>query len=141
VEQGTFREDLYHRLAVGLIKLPALSERRSDISALVDHFLKQCELEIGERHISSAALGCLVAQRLPGNVRQLKNIIWRAAVIARTEVIGPSDIEAAIHEQPSSATRMSKASAVALVESCDGKVAKAAKMCGVARSTFRGWIR
>ncbi|MBI5535075.1 MAG: sigma 54-dependent Fis family transcriptional regulator [Deltaproteobacteria bacterium] len=141
VEQGGFREDLYHRLAVGMLSMPSLAERRSDISALVEHFLKQCEAEVGPRRISSAAIGCLAAQRWPGNVRQLKNIVWRAAMLARSETIAASDVEFAIHELPAGTLRMSKASAIALVQSCEGRVAKAAKMCGVPRSTFRGWIR
>jgi DNA-binding NtrC family response regulator len=141
VAQGRFREDLYHRLAVGMITLPSLSHRRSDISALVEHFLTLCEQEIGRRRISSAALGCLVAQRWPGNIRQLKNVVWRAAILGTGELIGPAEIEMAIHENPAAAQRMSKSSALALVESCDGKVARAARMCGVPRSTFRGWLR
>jgi DNA-binding NtrC family response regulator len=141
VARGKFREDLYHRLAVGMIALPSLASRRSDISPLVEHFLKHCEQEIGRRRISSAALGCLVAQRWPGNIRQLKNVVWRAAILATGELIGPAEVEMAIHENPAAAQRMSKSSALALVESCDGKVAQAARMCGVPRSTFRGWIR
>lgn len=141
VEQGRFREDLYHRLAVGLVGLPPLSERRSDISALVEHFLSQCDPEIGRKRISSAALGCLIDQRWPGNIRQLRNVVFRSALLARTGIIGTADVEAAIHEQPLMPSRMSRPAALALVRSCDGKVAKAAKLCGVPRSTFRGWLR
>lgn len=141
VAQGRFREDLYHRLAVGMISLPTLASRRSDISALVEYFLSQCEREIGRRKISSAALGCLAAQRWPGNVRQLKNVVWRAAILAPGELIGPEEVEMAIHENPAAAQRMSKSSARALVESCNGRIAQAARVCGVPRSTFRGWIR
>jgi DNA-binding NtrC family response regulator len=141
VNEGKFREDLYHRLAVGMVKMPALSERRSDISALVEHFLRQCQSEIGPRRLSSAALGCLVAQRWPGNVRQLKNVVWRTAVLARTELIGAAEVEIAIHEQPATPSRMSKSSAMALVDSYGGRVATAARACGVPRSTLRGWLR
>jgi DNA-binding NtrC family response regulator len=141
VDQGSFREDLYHRLAVGVVKLPSLAERRSDVAALVEHFLRESEPEVGRRLISTAALGCLVAQRWPGNVRQLRNVVVRAALLASQEVIGPHDVEAAIYEQPVASPRMSLQSAVALVRSCEGKVARAARMCGVPRSTFRGWLK
>jgi DNA-binding NtrC family response regulator len=141
VGEGRFREDLYHRLAVGTVLVPPLAERRSDISALADHFLAQVQGDVGPKRLSSAALGCLAAQRWPGNVRELRNVVVRAALASTCELVGSRDIEAALHDQPIAKQRMSPTAAAALVEACGGRVARAARTCGVPRSTFRGWLR
>lgn len=141
VHDGRFRLDLYHRLAVGLVTLPPLSERRSDVPALVDHFLAMHVSECGQKKVSSAALACLAAQRWPGNIRQLHNVVMRAAVLSASETIGPGDVEAAMHEHPIAAPRLTRTAATALVRSYSGRIATAAKACGVPRSTFRGWLR
>ncbi len=141
IEQGRFRADLYHRLAVGMVRIPSLSERRSDISALVDHFLDAYANDIGAKQMSSAALAALVAQPWPGNVRQLKNVILRAALAADGPIIRTQDLESAVSEEPLCAQRMSPTAAKALVSACEGKVAAAARACGIPRSTFRGWLR
>jgi len=141
IEEGRFRLDMYHRLAVGLITLPPLSDRRSDIPALVSHVLAMRADDCGQKKVSSAALACLTAQRWPGNIRQLNNVVVRAAVLSSGETIGPGDVEAAMHEHPHIAPRLTRSAAAALVRSYGGKIATAAKSCGVPRSTFRGWLR
>jgi DNA-binding NtrC family response regulator len=79
VKTGAFREDLFYRLNVFNIHLPALRERREDIPALVDHFLGSAE---NAERISSRAMQILLGHSWPGNVRELQNVIERAAVIA-----------------------------------------------------------
>jgi DNA-binding NtrC family response regulator len=85
VRQGAFREDLYYRLAVVPIELPPLRERREDVIALAQHFIRKYAEENG-REVSEAVapevLALLEAYTWPGNVRELENVIERAVVIA-----------------------------------------------------------
>ncbi|MBI1619460.1 nitrogen assimilation response regulator NtrX [Aquamicrobium zhengzhouense] len=85
IAQGRFREDLYHRLAVVPVRVPALAERREDIPFLVDHFMRQVATQAGirMRRIGEDALAVLQAHNWPGNVRQLKNNIERLMILAR----------------------------------------------------------
>jgi DNA-binding NtrC family response regulator len=94
LEQGSFREDLYYRLNVVPIDIPPLRERREDIAFLIDHFLKRFAADTGDRirGISSEAVEMLAGYRWPGNVRELENIIQRAMVMAKSDVIGVEDI-------------------------------------------------
>jgi len=88
VRQGTFREDLYYRLAVVPIELPPLRERREDILPLAQHFIRKYNEE-NARHISDQlapeVLAQLEAYTWPGNVRELENVMERAVVIAPTD--------------------------------------------------------
>lgn len=95
VEEGTFREDLFFRLNVIPIELPALSERKEDIPALVDHFLERFARENGRKgmRLSEDARKRLTAHDWPGNVRELQNAIERAVVLAAGNVLEPSDFD------------------------------------------------
>lgn len=85
IADGRVREDLYHRLAVVPVMVPALSERREDIADLVDHFMKQMAAQAGirPRRLGNDALAVLQAHNWPGNVRQLRNNIERLLILAR----------------------------------------------------------
>ncbi|MEZ4332444.1 MAG: sigma-54 dependent transcriptional regulator [Myxococcota bacterium] len=87
VAEGRFREDLYYRLRVVEIELPALRERRDDIPALAHHFLDVAAGRMKRRFrgFSNAAMDCLVAHEWPGNVRELANEIERSAALAGPE--------------------------------------------------------
>jgi transcriptional regulator with PAS, ATPase and Fis domain len=89
VEQGTFRGDLYYRIAVVMIQMPPLRERREDISALVDHFLTKFSASHRKRirGITREALELLTFYHWPGNVRQLENCIEQAVVLCEGEMI------------------------------------------------------
>jgi DNA-binding NtrC family response regulator len=89
VSDGTFREDLYHRLNVIPITLTPLRERREDISELATHFLQQFSIETKKRFttISSDAEAILMAYQWPGNVRELANVIERAVVLGDGPVL------------------------------------------------------
>jgi len=87
VEEGRFREDLYYRLNVVLLKLPTLKERKEDIILLAEHFMAG-----RARKISPRAKQLLLAYDWPGNVRELKNCIERAVVLGDGEVIQPEDL-------------------------------------------------
>jgi two-component system nitrogen regulation response regulator GlnG len=94
VKDGAFREDLYHRLNVIRLRLPALRERSEDIPMLTRHFLKQSagQLTVEAKRISDAALVWLGNFSFPGNVRQLENICHWLTVMAPAQVIEPKDL-------------------------------------------------
>ncbi len=94
VKKGTFREDLYYRLNVVNIELPPLRERRDDIEALAQHFLQKYVRETGKKvtQIAPRALSCLLAYEWPGNVRELQNVMERAVVLSKGEVLTPRDL-------------------------------------------------
>ncbi len=94
VKDGVFREDLYHRLNVIRLRLPALRERREDIPMLTRHFLQQSAQQLGvePKRISDAAQATLVQFAFPGNVRQLENVCHWLTVMAPAQVIEPKDL-------------------------------------------------
>jgi two-component system nitrogen regulation response regulator NtrX len=84
ISRGTFREDLYHRLSVVPVRVPALSERREDIPELISHFVRQYSVLSGQpqRRLAEDAVAVLQMQDWPGNVRQLRNNIERLLILA-----------------------------------------------------------
>jgi len=94
VEEGSFREDLYHRLNVIQLQLPALRERIEDISELAEHFLKSTaqELDIEPKRLRPAALDLFSRCQWPGNVRQLENVCRRATIMAPAHEIDIEDL-------------------------------------------------
>jgi two-component system NtrC family response regulator len=95
VQQGRFREDLFYRLNVIHIALPALRDRMDDIPLLVDHFLKKCALKLVKEKlsISPEALRLLVNLPWEGNVRELENTIERAAILCNEDMIEADDVQ------------------------------------------------
>jgi len=89
IREGRFREDLYHRLAVVPVTVPALSERREDIPFLVDHFMRQVASQTGikPRRIGDDAMAVLQAHNWPGNIRQLRNNVERLMILSRGDDI------------------------------------------------------
>ncbi len=94
VKQGGFREDLFHRLNVIRLRLPALRERGEDVPALTRHFLQQSAKQLGvePKRISDAALARLSTFAFPGNVRQLENICHWLTVMAPAQLIEAKDL-------------------------------------------------
>jgi transcriptional regulator with GAF, ATPase, and Fis domain len=94
VRQGSFRQDLYYRLNVITMAMPALRDRREDIPALADYFLAKLAPRAGRRvaGISREAQACLMAYDWPGNVRELENTIERAIVLGTNEQVMPEDL-------------------------------------------------
>ncbi|BEP67716.1 MULTISPECIES: nitrogen regulation protein NR(I) [unclassified Variovorax] len=94
VKLGGFREDLFHRLNVIRLRLPALRERGEDVPALTRHFLQQSARQLGvePKRISDAALARLAAFNFPGNVRQLENICHWLTVMAPAQLIESKDL-------------------------------------------------
>ena len=95
VREGKFREDLFYRLNVLALTLPALRERRGDILLLTHHFLeKQAALAASPpKNVSLAALNRLLSHSWPGNVRELENVLTRAIVLSQRNTIEPSDLD------------------------------------------------
>jgi Nif-specific regulatory protein len=89
IEEGTFRSDLYYRLAVFTIFAPPLRERKPDIMLLADHFLEKYSREHGKRvrRVSTPAIDMLTSYHWPGNVRELENTMERAVLVCDAGVI------------------------------------------------------
>jgi DNA-binding NtrC family response regulator len=93
VADGEFREDLYYRVAVVPVEMPPLRDRPEDIASLVEKFLVDAarELKVPRRTVAPGAMAKLQAYRFPGNIRELRNLIERACILARGEVITAAD--------------------------------------------------
>jgi DNA-binding NtrC family response regulator len=141
VAEGRFRADLYHRLSTVVIRLPALRDRKSDLSLLATALLARMRDDLGPKRLSSAALARLVAHDWPGNVRELMSVLYRAAVAS-------SDLEIAAHHVDLGPVATPREKAVALTADearellarCGNNVSAAARSARVARSTFRSWL-
>ncbi len=88
IAEGRFREDLYHRLAVILIKVPSLNDRREDISILIAHFAEKIALEQGNavKKFSKEAIALLEGYDWTGNIRELRNVVERLIILGGTEI-------------------------------------------------------
>jgi len=100
IKAGQLREDLYYRLNVVTIFIPPLRERRSDVALLLDHFLRQYAEKNGKtiRGLTPEGRDILLRYDYPGNVRELENIIERAVVLTRDDVIGSGDLPLTVQE-------------------------------------------
>jgi DNA-binding NtrC family response regulator len=94
VKEGKFREDLFYRLNVIEIRMPSLRDRRDDIPILIKHYLDQFNKESGKtiRDIDYEAMQALLVYDWPGNIRELRNTLERAVVLAEGEVITIHDL-------------------------------------------------
>ncbi|MBT1695839.1 sigma-54 dependent transcriptional regulator [Fulvivirgaceae bacterium PWU4] len=94
IAENRFREDLYHRLSVIVIKVPALNERKDDISLLTDKFLNDIAEEYGakKKAINAKAIDALKAHDWTGNIRELRNVVERLVIMSGEE-ISPQDVE------------------------------------------------
>ncbi|THD36604.1 MAG: nitrogen regulation protein NR(I) [Sphingomonas sp.] len=105
VRSGQFREDLFYRLNVVPVALPALRERRQDIALLARHFLdRAAEHGLPRKRLAEAAVLALEAHDWPGNVRELENVMRRLAVLSRDEVIGAAELGVTLGMPPGPAT-------------------------------------
>jgi DNA-binding NtrC family response regulator len=97
---GRFREDLFYRLNVITIHLPALRERRDDIPELIDHFLRTRQVGAAPSRVSPEALDALLRYDWPGNVRELANVLERAQILAEDQLITLDDLPDALATGP-----------------------------------------
>lgn len=119
VKEGGFRDDLYYRLNVVVISIPPLRERKEDLSPLMDHFLSKFVVENGKdiQGISPEARDLLLKYDYPGNARELENIIERAVVVTREDVISTRDLP--FEKAPSVGNVAGKAGGTTLKESIE----------------------
>jgi DNA-binding NtrC family response regulator len=94
VRDGRFREDLYHRINTFAISIPPLRERKEDLPLLADYFIGQLRQELGKSipGISRKAMDVFLGYQWPGNIRELKNCLERAAIITDNELIKPEHL-------------------------------------------------
>jgi Nif-specific regulatory protein len=106
VKSGAFRNDLYYRLNVVTLGMPALRDRAEDIPLLAEHFIakaaRKCKTRM--KPLSAEARACLVSYDWPGNVRELENAVERALVLGSSDSILPDDLPEAVLESASPAT-------------------------------------
>jgi DNA-binding NtrC family response regulator len=142
--QGTFRHDLYYRLNAIHLTLPPLRVRREDIAVLALHFFNQFRHETapGVRGISAEAMKTLSAYDWPGNVRQLRNVIHRACILARGPEIEPHDLPPLetpppdVLSMPRTIAGMERQLILATLRDTGGNKTAAAQMLGVTARTL-----
>lgn len=144
ISDGKFREDLYYRINVVTINIPPLRERKEDIKPLVDHFLKKFMKQGHQRvkGITKEALNNLLRYDWPGNVRELENVIERALVLCRGELICPEDIPLQLRETSKITdsdllVEVEKNHISKILEKTGGNLAEAARRLGIHRNTLR----
>jgi two-component system response regulator HydG len=169
VKAGKFREDLFYRLNVINIPLPALRERVDDVPLLAHHFLRRYAERLGKkvRTLAPEAIELLCGYRWPGNVRELENAIERAVVLCRGDAVTASDLPPAVtgrtaplvRDTPASGDelawlsqsyasakeqslrRFEKGYVEALMKACDNNISAAARKAGMDRSNFKRVLR
>jgi two-component system nitrogen regulation response regulator NtrX len=146
VRAGAFREDLFFRLAVIPITVPPLRERTEDIPPLVQHFAAEVAKETGRpaKIFTPEALEALALHPFPGNVRELRNLVERLAIMTRGSTIGATELRATLPDAaapPAEAARLSDAVQVferdrieAALRATGGSMAQAAARLGLERS-------
>ena len=135
VKTGAFREDLFYRLNLIELRLPALAERRDDVLPLAEHFLAH------RARLSDAAREALLAHRWPGNVRELKNAVERAALLCQGGEITPTllGLEDASGNGGGAYRNLdepSREAVVAALASAGGIVSRAATQLGLSRQAL-----
>ncbi len=147
VAEGKFREDLYFRLNVIKLHLPALRERREDIPLLANHFLKEYARENDKRvrEISPEAMQLLIHYPWPGNIRELRNTLQRMVVMARGERLAEKDMppELRVSAPPTGEEQVTlnlaeteKRLIRKALEQTHGNISKAAPLLGISRRTL-----
>lgn len=161
VSTGAFREDLWYRLNVAAVRVPPLRERHDDVELLALHFLRQIRAESGARasELSPAALETLRAYPWPGNVRQLRSAVERAAIVAPRDRIEVGDLPPEVlgvpspddpvdlthlewsHAMEEAKNRFGRQYLRSLLRRHGGRVADAASAAGVERESFYRLMR
>jgi two-component system NtrC family response regulator len=148
--EGKFRDDLYYRLGVVLIKVPALRERKGDIVILATYFLKRyCDLYNKRvRGFNTAALEIMESYAWPGNIRELENKIQRATLLSEGPLIEPHDlgfdakpmkqgiVNPEVKTLKEAKERLEKEMVVSALDKHAGNIAKAAEELGISRPTL-----
>jgi DNA-binding NtrC family response regulator len=149
VRAGRFRDDLYYRINVVTIALPPLRERREDIPPLLDHFLETFARRNGKaiRGLTREAREALLRYDYPGNVRELENLVERAVVLTRDDVIGLEDLPLSLKETdreaglgpslPAAVEGMERRMIREALAQADGVQTRAADLLGISERVLR----
>jgi two-component system, NtrC family, response regulator HydG len=156
VREGHFREDLYYRLKVFPIQLPALIERRDDIPLLVSHFINSMNLKTGKHivSLSQESLRIVLDYEWPGNVRELENAIEHAFVLCNREQIELFDLPVEVRQpgyrycqtlakssQDARRKKLTKERLLELLEACDWNKAEVARTIGLSRTAVWKYMK
>jgi DNA-binding NtrC family response regulator len=143
VLSGEFRRDLFHRLEVFVILVPALRARRGDIAPIARRLLDRMENEVGRRILTSAAIARLATHDWPGNVRELRNVLYRACDAgARSPLIDARQIEHGLgSRQPPNKRVLTASLAKTILSEHDNNLSAAARSAGYPRSSFRKLLK
>ncbi len=145
VEEGEFREDLYYRLSVVPLHMPALEERRDDINPIAEHLLGLlCKRhQLGGKKLAPEAMKILASASWPGNVRQLGNVIEQCAVLSCGEVITAEMVKTALTQRPGEIMPLDDAKKhfereylIGVLRITGGQVSNAARLAGRNRTDF-----
>ena len=143
IKEDTFREDLFYRLAVIPINLPSLRVRKDDIPSLVNYFLNKYNQKRGKkiRSISQKAMQALIDYDWPGNVRELQNTIERSVVLAKSDIIEPTDIFhfsfVSLKNYSTTLASAEKEHIIKILRECNWNKSKAADLLKIDRKTLR----
>ncbi len=155
VREKKFREDLYYRLKVMDITIPPLRERKMDIPALTEHYLREFA-GAHKKNVKGLTKACMEAftnYSWPGNIRELRNVIERAVILADSEELGVEDLPmeiasacelpdtAALPAADASLAEMEKAHIVNVITKVNGNKTQAAKILGISRLTLRNKLK
>jgi DNA-binding NtrC family response regulator len=154
IDEGKFRPDLFYRLNVFRIELPALRERKEDIPLLVDHFVRKFSLQMNKKitRVAPSAMYALQAHLWPGNVRELENAVERAMVVAQEPELREQDFilkprNGSGPEGVKTLEDMEKAHILKVLEECNWNQTRAAEVLDIDRVTLHnklkkyGWSR
>ena len=144
VSEGRFREDLYHRINEFTIYMPKLSERGTDLFLFADLFMRHANEELNRsvEGFDSAAAELLASHSWPGNLRELNNVVKRAVLLTRGNLITPTELTLAMGPtQPAPVTALydedsERSRIVAALQQTNGNKAKAARLLGIDRKTI-----
>ena len=152
VAAGRFREDLYYRLNVLPIRLPALRERLGDLEALAEHLLENIAARIGmpQRELGPSAIGALAAHGWPGNIRELRNVLEQAAMLTDAARLSAADFAtilpasasrearagSAVRPLPEQIAELERSSIRLALAATGGNKVSAARMLGISRATL-----
>ncbi|UCF20938.1 MAG: sigma-54-dependent Fis family transcriptional regulator, partial [Gemmatimonadota bacterium] len=150
MKAGRFREDLYYRLAVVVICMPPLRERGDDVQVLADHFLRlfACEMKRPALRVGDETRAAINGYNWPGNVRELRNVMHRAVLLTRDDVIRPEQLPHEILDDqiaplPNSPCDMQTLAEVEkrhiqqVIAEAAGSLSEAARILGIHRNTLR----
>jgi len=141
IEEGKFRADLFYRLNVFGIELPALRQRREDIPPLVEHFVRKLSLAMNKRitRVAPEAMALLQQYEWPGNVRELENAVERAMVVAQEPELREQDFTLALKHpngEPRTLEDIERAHILRVLEECGGNQTQAARQLDIDRVTL-----